>query len=92
LPNPAAGQAGGKNRKQLLRKRRATPRALRATFADDDVVADAVERPEIGAAACRAQTAAKFEANHETKHAVRPPAKHGPNLVMNRVSSHGTTA
>src|ERR1700724_2458001 len=49
------------------------------SIADDDVVADVVEKLETGAAVERVQTAAKFEANHEKKHAVRQPAKHGPN-------------
>src|ERR1700674_252264 len=92
LPKPGAGRARGKSRKQLLRQRRASPQAFRVTFADDDVVAHPGEKPGAGAAAAQMQTVAKFEANHEAKYAVRPPANLGTNLVSNLVSNRGTTA
>src|SRR5208282_5303254 len=68
-----------------LRKHLATPRALRATFAGVDAVADAGAKR---AAAGRVRSGVKFEANHATNHAVKPAANH----VMNRrVMNLGTT-
>src|SRR5258708_7459867 len=78
--------------KLLLRRYRATPRLPRATFAGADVVADGAERPETGAGACQAQTAAKFEANHETNYELKPLANLGTNRGTNHGMNHGTTA
>ena len=59
------------------------PRAGRATFADDGVAADVVERSGAGRArsAASVRSAAKFGPNHAAKsaakYAVKPAAKHG---------------
>ncbi len=84
-------EAGGqrvreKSRKRLLRKHRATPRALRATFAG----VDASRTPGRNGRPERAdvRSAVKFEA----KRAVKPAVNHGVNLVTNHAMNLGTTA
>jgi len=85
LLKPEAQPARGRSR--LLRKRRATPRALREIFVDVVVVADVVERPETGAGAGRTaasvRSAANFEANLEANHEAKSSAKRGVNLAVN---------
>src|ERR1017187_7490724 len=80
LPKPEAQRVREKSRKRLLRKHLATPRALRATFAGVDAVADAgAKRAAAGRvrSGVSVPSAVKFEANHAVKRAVKPAANHG---------------
>ena len=98
LPRRAAQRARAKSRQRLLRKRRATPRAHRATFADDGVAADVVERSGAERAPIEAtgQNAARLEANLVTrtaaKSALKLVAKSATNLATNLGVNLETTA
>src|SRR6266852_3345442 len=81
LLKPEAQPARGRSR--LLRKRRATPRALREIFVDVVVVADVVEKPETGAGAGRTAASVRSAANFEANHAAKSSAKRGVNLAVN---------
>src|ERR1039458_2191738 len=75
-PGPEAQRAKQRRRKRFLRKRRATPPTVRATFVDDAVVEDAGEKPGTGADAVSARSAVKFEVNLVVRSAVRFVPKH----------------
>src|ERR1039458_8428531 len=90
LPKPATWRMREKSRKRPLRKRRATPRMLRATFVDDGAVADVVERLGVDRVrtAASARSAAKYEANQEAKSAAKYAVKLVANLETNLETSH----
>jgi hypothetical protein len=75
-PKPEAELTKGKSRKRHLRKG-AAARAWRAIFADDDVVADVVERSGAGRvqSAASVRSAVRFGANLEAKSGAKSAAK-----------------
>ena len=87
LPRPGAWQAKEMTRLRLLRNRRATPSAVRATFADDGGAVDVAEKPETGADAASVRSAARFEANLVVKYAVKYEMKY----VVRYVPKYETT-
>ena len=95
---PEAGSAAGEEREAAASEARATPRAHRATFADDGVVADVGERSGADRAEIEAtvQNAAKFEANLVAKTAAKsarkPVAKSATSLTTKFGVNPETTA